>query len=330
MRRMHLLVRTSAIAALAIGIGLTACDTDRAIITEPTGLPVYDVLFGVDGSGKPAGTASLVDNLNGTGNVTVVTTNLEALASGGYQVWLGVAGTTTEGVDTVGQWAAVGPQFSDDSTLTITNSASVPGKNVVLVTIEPAATGTTPSDTRPLWRRNPTGTAGALSFGNFHPDVDSQFVWVATGRGTAGFRGLVVEAEDSALARPPRGYFYAGWLVNDSAETSLGAQTAPWPNRTLSLIDADITTYPGVVLAGPPPVLLAASSRFVGSGAAPFALFDDLIITLETKLGVADMSGTRVLTATVPGLVQDNDLDGLKNDADVCPDEAGSPPTGCP
>ena len=330
----------------AAALALTSCKTDRALITEPFGEPAFISALGVVAIGVPGGTAVVRRDSTGAGTVILRLVNLDSLATGRYHVWLGVTGTTAQGVDTVGQFVpatgtiqvihtdttvvdddttittdtvtSTGSSFANggsdirvEITITGTTLGSNPlSRNVALVSIETAASPTTPSAARPFWRRYtlpPLGgtSTGAVLFGTFHADPDSQYVWVPTGRGIVGFRSMAVEVEDSALARPPVGYFYAAYLSNATTTLSIGDQTAPFPNRSQSLRDADVTVIPGVVLVGPPAVLLAASTRFVGTGATPFKDFTDVWVTLEAKQGPENLRApTIVLRAAVPDTVQ--------------------------
>ena len=339
--------RVTVVALGVTALTLVSCNTDRALVTEDFGEPAFISAFGVAAVGVPGGTAAVITPATGTGTVNLTLVNLDSLAAGNYHVWLGITGTTAAGVDTVGQFVpATGTirvihtdtTVNADSSLTITIDTvtstgssfsnggsdirvevSITGatlgsdplsRNVALVSIEAAASPTTPSVARPFWRRYTRGatagtSTGPVSFGTFHADPDSQYVWTATGRGIVGFRSRAVEVEDSALARPPVGYYYESYLSNSTSTVSIGEQTAPYPNRSVSLRDADVTVIPGVVIVGPPSLLLAASTRFVGTEATPFRDFTDVLVTLEAKQGPPGLRApTIVLRAAVPDTVQ--------------------------
>src|SRR5688500_10790499 len=197
---------------------------------------------------------------------------------------------------------------------------------VLLVTIDSNPASPTPPDEfgtqARLWARSiNTGTAAtgttSLSFGNFHANPAQQYVYSPTGRG----RGALLENEnilivdDSALARPPRGYFYATALVtredddnfNNLDTIPLGAQTAPYPDRDVSLFNADVEqVHPVVQVALPNPQIFAAQARVDGDtipglpGAGnPFRGVALILITLENKFGTeatspADRKSTRL------------------------------------
>lgn len=192
-------------------------------------------------------------------------------------------------------------------------------RNVVLITIEDGAP-TEPDLTgpRPLWVILPATltTAGtAMSFGTFNPRPNQRYVFGAVGRGVAMFRGGVLSVADTALARPPVGYYYATALIkrdDDGVVTDtlfLGAQTAPYPRRTISLREADVSQPDPVVLVDPP-TILAAANRLLASeagltGTLPFAGFADVVVSLEAKAGLEDtLAPSFVLTAPVPGVVR--------------------------
>lgn len=203
--------------------------------------------------------------------------------------------------------------------------------NTVLVSLEGASGAAQPAqDRRPIWsiatggtsstRRFVVGTDTSFAtvattpnrFGNFDPDPSLRYVFVSTGRGTAGIRGNILIVDDSALARPPEGYFYATWVVQHDADGNptdtlqLGPQTAPFPDRSVSLRDADIELVHPVVLASPPSILAASSRIELSAGANPFFGFGDLWVTLENKLGIEDAAApTIVLSGTVPTIVSE-------------------------
>lgn len=333
------------LAAVAL---LTACDFERASVTSPVGEPSYDFRLTVDGRGVPRGTAVVS---SGGDSIQVTLRGLEALSSGVYQVWLGNVDDTASPDTTIGFVPAAGVRvvvrtdttFTPEgdpvpSPVTIDSTAGVSsftagGPNVtitltidsaslgvlpttydvLLVSIESATGAASPSSTQPLWARS-TGTSGTktLRFGNFHPDPALQYTFTATGRGTAGIRGNVLIVDDSALARPPEGYYYATWVVQrnedgDPVDTlQLGPQTAPFPDRSVSLREADVTVVHPVVLESPPSILAAANRLQHGSGSDPFLGFEDLWVTLENKVGVEEAAApTIVLSGTVPTIVSD-------------------------
>lgn len=211
-------------------------------------------------------------------------------------------------------------------------------RQVVFVTLEQDANATTPGDVRPLWARlsdrggetaevipGPSGpvtiaatSSAAGRFGNFAPKPANEYRFVPVGRGRGDFLGRVLTLDDSALARPPVGYYYAAALVKRDSATSavtdtldLGAQTAPWPRRAVSLFDADVST-PDPVVQLVPPSITAAASRIVADtvpglvlDAHPYKGLAEARITLESKYGRADVvAPTVVVSGTVPGVVR--------------------------
>jgi hypothetical protein len=208
-------------------------------------------------------------------------------------------------------------------------------RQIVLVTIEQDANATTPGDVRPLWaRRSDRGaevaevipgpvTIAANSvangrFGNFAPKPANEYRFVPVGRGRGDILGRVLTLDDSSLSRPPVGYYYSAALVQRDSATNtptdtldLGAQTAPWPRRGTSLVDADVA-IPDVVVQAVPPSIAAAASRLVADTVSslvmlerPYKGYSEVRITLESKYGRADvMAPTIVVSGTVPGVVR--------------------------
>jgi hypothetical protein len=188
--------------------------------------------------------------------------------------------------------------------------------NLVLVTIEPAPGATTPtlSGPRPLWARGTFTTSTALNFGTYNENPANDEFFTATGRGYARFRDNIILVDDSALVRPPVGYYYEthivardGGVVDEASSISLGAQTAPAPRRNVSLFDADVNVVDEVVLARS---IRAAANRVsvdtldARAGAPegfPFAGLSEIVVTLEAKAGRPEVrSPTIVLAGTTP------------------------------
>jgi hypothetical protein len=200
--------------------------------------------------------------------------------------------------------------------------------NTVLVSLEAAPGAAQPStDARPIWSRATGGTGSTrisvsgvdtmfatvtttqTVFGNFGLTTAEEYRFTATGRGRGGIRGNIMIVDDSALARPPVGYYYATWVVRRDDTGSpidtlvLGEQTAPFPDRSVSLRDADISLVHPVVLDFPMSIL-AASSRIEVSGASPFLGYEDVWVTLENKLGEEGTAAPSiVLSGVVPEII---------------------------
>ena len=347
--RSHLRAARPLVALAALT--LAACDVDRATATEPFGAIGYGTrLTPVIGANLPNG---LVSRNTASDTVIIRVAGVEELAAGNaYHVWFGtfnnadstvidwvraVGNLRTVTYDTTGVDPASGQPIVDSTgvvNVAGTSSFSTGGpqvrhrlavpqatrgtRNVVLVTIEDGAP-TTPDLTgpRPLWTILPATltTAGtAMFFGTFNPRPNERYVFTNVGRGLATFRGGVLTVADTALARPPVGYYYATAIVKRNAEgvpvdtVLLGAQTAPFPRRSISLREADVTQPDGVVL-NDPPTILAAANRLIASeaglgGTLPFEGFTEVIVSLETKAGLEDrLTPTYILSAPVPGVV---------------------------
>ncbi len=334
------------VGLVAVG-ALAACEFDRATVLSPSGDPSYDFALTSDGRGIPRGSVIRgVDTLFAPDSSLVTKIRLqglEALASGVYQVWFAdTAGgalsnvTPATGVRlvvrtdttftpqgdpiasavTVDSTAGVssitvgGPAITTTLIVTTASLGADPTSfDVMIVSLEPSQGAAAPT-TIPLWARGISGAGTtALLFGNFSVDPADEYRYTATGRGRGGVRGNILIVDDSALARPPVGYYYAAWVVrrddtgNAIDTLVLGEQTAPFPDRSVSLRDADIDLVHPVVLDFPMSIL-AASSRIQLSGADPFIGFEDVWVTLENKLGTEDAAApTIVLSGLVPEIV---------------------------
>jgi hypothetical protein len=201
----------------------------------------------------------------------------------------------------------------------------------VLITIEDSPTATAPNpNRRPIWATRTRFTArgsalladtSTIRFGNFHPRADSAYIYaIGPQRGRATFRGDVMVVNDSSLPRPPRGYFYATYLVkrddsNQAIDTVyLGPQTSPAPRRDISLRDADsVVVDPLIQTTGASPQILAAAARASADTVGgldvnvPFRGVADVLVTLElkgNKVDEARMGPAIVLRADVPTIVR--------------------------
>jgi hypothetical protein len=279
-----------------------------------------------------ADSTGLVDVVKATGQLRAIRTDSTVNAEGDI--------VTTESSHLVSN---AGSSFSNGGPATrvvlratrASSGTNAFGRAIVLVTIEENANATTPGPIRPLWaRRSGRGdetaeviagpiTIAAVStangrFGNFAFRAANEYRFSPVGRGRGDVLGSVLTLDDSSLARPPVGYYYSAALVQrDSASNSpmdtldLGAQTAPYPRRGVSLFDADVGT-PDPVVQVAPPSIAAAASRLVAdtvptlaSRALPYKGFAEVRITLESKYGRPDvMAPTIVVSGTVPGVVR--------------------------
>lgn len=264
---------------------------------------------------KVAGDSVFTNLTKATGTIYVIRRDTTIDPTTGDPIGTDVTVSTTPGAST---FTAGGPATRVE---VVVNRASTGSSvrtafNAVFLSIETATGVATPSEARPLWARFAATTlTRSMTFGRFHPRADSTYRFVATGRGLAGFRGPILIVDDSSLARPPIGYFYAVAVVKRDTATGLpvdtllaGAQTAPYPRRNVSLRDADIAAVDPVVLLSPPSILAAASrvdAKTAGlTGTTPYAGFQDILVTLETKQGIDDVAPTIILSGTVSGCVR--------------------------
>jgi len=335
-----------------------ACRVDRATIFEPIGRPSFDFSFSPPATAAeralPGGTITVSRpgpaGSTAAGTVRIRLTNLQPLTSGVYQVFIGTQagdtlrdviparGTlrvirpvatvvdTTKTLDTtvtanVSSTNAGGANVVLEFTLneaSLGSNPTLPGRNVVLVSMQASETTTPPAIVSPLFGFFTTPAAGAtavttnLLFGNYEPVTSRRYVFQAVGRGRGGVRGNVLAIDDTLLARPPIGFFYAAFaLRTDSAGNALapeylGELTAPFPNRDRSLRNADTDTIAGVVFDRPA-AISAASLRFVTTSDTAFVLRMgniDIVIVLISKFAAeGSLPPNRILKGTLPGIV---------------------------
>lgn len=208
---------------------------------------------------------------------------------------------------------------------------------IVLVTVEADANATTPNLSGvAFWARRGEGTAnvateviatrtGALRLGKFVEGAQSLpfDVFIPTIRGRGFFQGPLLFVNDSSLARPPIGYYYALWAIKAAVGTTpgdtvfLGDQRSPFPRRDISHFDADVSVPDPLVVLTNPPSILAGSVRvsadtlgLTGTTCAndqpgcPWRGFTEIWVTLEPKAGIRGRMGVmRIANGFVPGVI---------------------------
>lgn len=344
----RLLMRFGAVAIAAATIGsMAACDFNRASVLDPIGDPSYDFQLSGDGRNIPGGSAATSTgsqtvtltlrglepltsgvyqvwlgtavagaNPGDTATVTDWTPAIGTRKAVRTDTTFTSAGDPVATPTTVDSTAGVSSftQGGPATVVTFTIDAASLGQdptqfNVVLVSLESATGAATPGTARPLWARGVDSDGShTVRFGNFRTESSLEYRFTSTGRGRGGIRGNVLIVDDSALARPPVGYYYATWVVkrSDGAPVDtldLGPQTAPYPNRDISLLDADISNPSSVVLDSPMEIL-AAANRMVLSSSDALLGFEDVWVTLENKFGASDTAAPSiVLSGTIPTVV---------------------------
>ena len=351
--------RAIAVASVSLLALAAACKSDRANISDPVGR-VYNARFATVGANLPRGSATF-----GATDITINLAGLESLGTGAYHVWLafqdanGVGSITPAYGDLVvtrtdttinaqgdpepvvsshtvpntssfteGGTSRVQFDLTVNATTLAAGGAAITNPatfNLVFVTIEPNAAATAPSDSapHPLWQYD---TESKLHFGIWTPSPSTRYDFQVAGRGIVGVWDKVLVVDDSALTRPPKGYFYATVLRRtvptpttanpDSVEIQavyLGPQKAPYPHRDISLLDADVDNTAGGVVVVSPPSITAASERvqidtvtgavLPNSGTQPFMLYRNVEVTLEPKRGIEAPSQTVILSAALPDVV---------------------------
>ncbi len=211
------------------------------------------------------------------------------------------------------------------------DGSAVDAANTILLTLETSAGATVPGAAKFLWRRiSPAGGGGAVSFGNFGGtevvDTDAgsarDFIYPVIGGGRAGIRDLEISVDFTRIGRPPVGFFYRGYLLDEDGAATLvdtlrtGFSAVAVENR-ISLMDADIDgLLPGVTSVaiessqvrncGSGAVPNCAASLSV-SGPVPFGVFvpGKFVLTLDPKNGGAGIGLNVVFEGDVPEVLAD-------------------------
>lgn len=90
----------------------------------------------------------------------------------------------------------------------------------VVVSLEGTPGATSPGPARFLWRRITAGGGGNMLFGNYggsdpiNVRSPNDYVFSGAGTGLGGARGSEVSVDINELARPPVGFYYAGYIVD--------------------------------------------------------------------------------------------------------------------
>jgi hypothetical protein len=201
----------------------------------------------------------------------------------------------------------------------------------VLISIEPGAAGAAPGEVRPLWARRSQASAtrvSSLRFGTFgrgipvqpgNPGANQEFVVATNGamtivpRGRVEVRGNIMILNDSNYFRPPVGYYYNAYGIkldttgrfNDT--TYLGRRTAPYPDRGISLYEADKTNPAPRVVFDSPRVIFAMASRLSSdtipdaAGSPAWKNYGFVRVNLQPKAGIEGRMGSAtILEATLP------------------------------
>lgn len=308
-----------------VGIVASATPANDSVIMVLSGLDTlttgsYTVWFANDSATKfaPATALNIVatrrdSSLNAAGDPvftnTTFTTTGASFKSGGANIALRVA------VSRVSAPALV----ATDSL------------NVVLISIEPGAAGAAPGEVRPLWARRSQANASrvaGLRFGTFgrgipvqpgNPGANQEFVVATNGamtivpRGRVEVRGNIMILNDSNYFRPPVGYYYNAYGIkldttgrfNDT--TYLGRRTAPYPDRAISLYEADKTNPAPSVVFDSPRVIFAMASRLKAdtipdaTGSPAWKNYGFVRVNLQPKAGIEGRMGSAtILEATLP------------------------------
>jgi hypothetical protein len=201
--------------------------------------------------------------------------------------------------------------------------------NTLLVTVEADANATTPNLAGvAFFARRGEGTANAatdpialrtnsMRMGRYVPGPQTlpADLFIPTIRGRGFFQGPLLMVNDSSMARPPVGYYYALWAIKAPLGTEpgdtvfLGDQRSPWPRRDISHFDADVSIPDPLVVLANPPSILAGSIRVSADTLGlpsdfPWKGFTEVWVTLEPKAGIRGRMGVmRIATAFAPGVI---------------------------
>jgi len=254
---------------------------------------------------KPALAADGSDSLTATGDTVFVTDSTMITAAG---VKAGAFGGSDNPKVTSVRVIVDSTADGSDPTL----------GHAVFLTIESVG-ATTPGGAKFLWRRIGVGGGGAMTFGNYGgPDVvntvsPADYVFVATGAGQGGARGSEISIDILEIARPPVGFYYAGYLVDVAGANGVLVDTlrSSWsPDSALSrvsLFNADTDDLlPNIVNMGIRAVQIrncAATSAEPScqntlarpADATTFLGFPNFQLKLEPK-GATGMSAGRSVT----------------------------------
>jgi hypothetical protein len=344
----RVLRRCASVLPLAL-LALAACDEEGATVLEPFGPPSYDFTVSPTPAGLPSGGVAL-SVVGGDSSVTLTAFGLRALSGAVYQAWsmdqtetavpaFGVVvefSTDDTGavvIDTVavsaatygGSETAYAVQFTISNT-DAANTVNHHGRHAVFLSIE-GAQATTPGASQFLWRRHGVGGSGALSFGNFGgADVVNavsarDYVFNPVGTGRAGMRGPEFSVDLVNVARPPAGFYYAGYLIDTLAtsvlvDTLRSGFTPVTEESRVSLFDADVNgLLPSVVGNG----ILRGQVRNCSTGSAttncanslpltgerPFMIQASFALALQPKAGGASMGPGVVLSGSVPEVIRE-------------------------
>jgi hypothetical protein len=168
--------------------------------------------------------------------------------------------------DTVNTTYITGYAGSDDPFVTSVNvvlDSTADGSDpttyhAVVVTLEPTAGATSPGAARFLWRRIGVGGGGSMLFGNYGgSDVinltsPNDYVFGTRGAGLGGARGSEVSVDLDELARPPVGFYYAGFITDaDGNGVLVDTLRSSWSLDStvsrVSLFMADVAVLPNVM-----------------------------------------------------------------------------------
>lgn len=349
MSRTDRVTRRGAWVVAAVVLAGAACQEDRAVVVEPFGPASYDFNVAPARAGLPAGSVTLTI-AGADSSVVLSLRNLRALGAGVYQFWSAaddgtatpafgeVIEYTTDGMggvvatsiaasaDTYGGSDAADSVQVVVSSTDAANAVNAYLQHAMLVSLEGAA-ATAPSAAQFLWRRHGVGGDGGLTFGTFGgPDVANEiaandYVFPAAGSGRAGIRGPEISVDFTNVARPPVGFYYAGYIVDSLGagvlvDTLRSAYSGVTSESRVSLFDADVNDLlPSVVEDG----IRASQVRncVAGSntrncantlslsGTPVFGAFVSFVLAVEPKGAGAGMGPGQSHAGTVPEVVRE-------------------------
>jgi hypothetical protein len=314
-----------------VGIVASATPATDSVIITLAGLDSlatgsYTVWFANDSATKfaRAGAVNMVatrrdSSLNAAGdpvftNTTFPVTGAASFRNGGANISLRIAAS----------------RISATPAMPATDSLTV-----VIVSIEAGAPGAAPGEVRPLWARRSQANASRVSslrFGTFgrgiplvagNPGANQEFVVATNGamtivpRGRVEVRGAIMILNDSNYFRPPVGYYYNAYGIKldttgkFTGTTYLGRRTAPYPDRGISLYEADKSNPAPAVVFDSPRVIFAMASRLSADtipdakGTPAWRNYGFVRVNLQAKAGIEGRMGPgQILEAVLPPSVR--------------------------
>ncbi|MBX9929645.1 MAG: carboxypeptidase-like regulatory domain-containing protein [Gemmatimonadaceae bacterium] len=317
--------RLALVAALATTAGIVACDNDSVLGTaEQVGPPLLDMAFGPALVTTYPTVTSAITAAATRDTITLTLSNLPPVPAGAaYQAFAvdTASGTAVplagrlirtftsrrpvnrdssvlvNAIDTVASAAIVAPADTNVRyNWRLQNAAIATGNFIVMSVVPIAQTANATVAAGARWgfsygryRAGTSFSSPTLTFGQYANATADRFPFAIVGGATGSFWGDQVRVRVRSLIRPPLGFKYVAWLIDDRTGITyrLGSLVSPVPeNAPLDGVDATQCAF------CTRDVITDAQIRYTGAPVA-FDAYSRITLLLEPK-GSAD--------ATVPGL----------------------------